>query len=137
MSTETNKQVALRLLDSLSAGKFDDVLACMNDTATWTVPLASRSLPALEGAKTKAAFGTQMRQFSSVMPNGVKMTVKGVTAEGDRVAVEAECYAVTSVGTEYKNLYHFLFEMRGGKVEAVKEYCDLLHVKEVLSFAFA
>jgi hypothetical protein len=50
------------------------------------------------------------------------MTPKGITAEGDRVAVEAESYGETASGKIYNNLYHFLFEVRGGKIQAVREY---------------
>jgi ketosteroid isomerase-like protein len=136
MSVEKNKQVVQHLLDSLSNGKLQDVLDSMNESATWMVPFASDSVPGLKGIKSKAAFEEQCKSFGSVVPGGVKLTVKGMTAEGERVAVEAEVRAVTSKGQNYNNLYHFLFEMRNGKVQAVKEYCDTLLVKETLGWAF-
>lgn len=136
MSVENNKQVVKHLLDSLSSGNLQDVLDSLNDSATWMVPLVSNSVPGLKGTKNKAAFAEQCRQFGSIVPNGVKLVVRGMTAEGDRVAVEAEVTAVTVKGQDYNNLYHFLFEMRNGKVQAVKEYCDTLLVKETLGWAF-
>jgi ketosteroid isomerase-like protein len=136
MSVEENKKVVLHMLDCLSNGKLDEMLACMNEDATWQVPLASDSIPGLKGAKAKPQFEAQCRAFGTVVPNGVRMVVKGVTAEGDRVAVEAECYAVTARGQNYNNLYHFLFKMKNGKVQAAYEYCDLLLVKETLGWAF-
>jgi len=136
MSVEENKLVVQRMLDALSAGKLDVLLDSMNETATWTVPLASDSIPGLKGPKTKAAFEEQCKSFGSVVPNGVKLVVTGMTAEGDRVAVEAEVSGVTSKGQNYNNLYHFLFVMKDGKVQAVKEYCDTLLVMETLGWAY-
>ena len=60
------------------------------------------------------------------------MTPKGLTAEGDRVAVEAESYGEMATGKIYNNLYHFLLEVRDGKIHAVREYLDTMHAKEVL-----
>ena len=67
------------------------------------------------------------------MPNGLKITVKGVTAEGNRVAVEAESYGEHANGKIYNNFYHFLIECENGKVAAVREYLDTMHANDVLA----
>ena len=136
MSVEANKQVVRRLLDALSSGKLDVVLDSMSETATWLVPLASNTIPALKGPKSKAEFAAQAQQLGPVMPKGVRLVTKTMTAEGDRVAVEVEASGVTSRGDQYANLYHFLFEVKNGKVQAVKEYCDTLHIQETVGWAF-
>jgi uncharacterized protein len=132
MSVEQNKRMVLQMLDCMSKWKTDEVLACMNDSATWVVAVASDSLPQLRGSMSKTALATQMKELTRVLPNGVRLVVTGVTAEGDRVAVEAQGHAVTARGKKYNNLYHFLFEMRDGKVQAITEYTDVLLVKEML-----
>jgi ketosteroid isomerase-like protein len=60
------------------------------------------------------------------------VTPKGLTAEGDRVAAEVESYGETTTGKIYNNLYHFLFEVRDGKIQSVRGYLDTMHAKEVL-----
>jgi uncharacterized protein len=55
-----------------------------------------------------------------------------VTAEGDRVAVEAESHAKMKSGKLYQNKYHFLLTIRDGKIQGVKEYLDTAHADEVL-----
>ena len=55
-----------------------------------------------------------------------------MTAEDDRVAVEAESKAKLVNGTLYHNRYHFLFVVRDGRIHAVKEYLDTLHVMNAL-----
>ena len=52
------------------------------------------------------------------------MEVKGVTAEGERVAVEAESFFELNDGRRYNNTYHFLFEFRDGRICCAKEYND-------------
>jgi hypothetical protein len=47
-----------------------------------------------------------------------------VTAEGDRVAVEANGVARTNDGYVYRNRYHFLFRFQNGTLVAAVEYCD-------------
>jgi uncharacterized protein len=132
MSVEENKRMVLHMLDCLSTWKSDEVLACMNDSATWVFEVVSDSLPQLQGPMSKTALSTQMKELSRVLPSGVRLVVTGVTAEGDRVAVEAQGHAVTARGKNYNNRYHFLFEMRAGKVQAIREYNDVLLVKEVV-----
>ncbi len=44
------------------------------------------------------------------------ITVQGVTAEGDRVAIEAEGRAELKNGRIYANRYHYLFVLRDGKI---------------------
>jgi uncharacterized protein len=61
------------------------------------------------------------------MPKGLRVTPKGLTAKGARVAVEAESYGETASGKVYNNLYHFLVEVREGKIQAVRAYIDTMH----------
>ena len=84
------------------------------------------------GTKTKAQFTELVNGLGAAMPKGLRVTPKGLTAEGERVAVEAESYGETATGKIYNNLYHFLFEVRDGKIQAVREYLDTIHAKEVL-----
>jgi ketosteroid isomerase-like protein len=66
------------------------------------------------------------------MPKGLKVTPKAITAEGDRVALEAESYGELANGKVYNNQYHVLMEIRNGKIQAVREYMDTQHAHAVL-----
>jgi ketosteroid isomerase-like protein len=131
MSAEKNKNVALSFFENFSAGKVDAALAMLADTATWWVAGNPEKF-VLAGTKTKAQFAELLNGIGAAMPKGLRVTPKGLTAEGDRVAVEAESYGETATGKVYNNLYHFLFEVRDGKIQAVREYLDTMHAKEVL-----
>ena len=62
-------------------------------------------------------------------------TVRGMTAEGDRVAVEAECLGAHVSGKTYAQRYHFLFVIRDGKIHEMREYFDTMHANDVLCSA--
>jgi ketosteroid isomerase-like protein len=55
-----------------------------------------------------------------------------ITAEDDRVAVEAESFATHVSGKPYNNKYHFLMRYRDGKLLEFKEYMDTELVTDVL-----
>jgi uncharacterized protein len=131
MSAEANKNVVLDFFKNFSAGKVEAALALMADSATWWVAGKPDKF-VLAGTKTKTQFVELLKGLGAAMPKGLRLTPKGLTAEGDRVAVEAESYGETASGMIYNNLYHFLFEVRDGKIQAVREYLDTLHAKEVL-----
>jgi ketosteroid isomerase-like protein len=80
---------------------------------------------------TKEKFNGLLGKILEIAPKGIQVTPKTMTAEGDRVAVEAESYAETITGKIYRNQYHFLITVRNGKVQSVKEYLDTMHTNEV------
>ena len=55
-----------------------------------------------------------------------------MTAEGERVALEAESHGTHKSGKKYNNHYHFLFRIRDGKIAEIREYADTAHARDVL-----
>ena len=131
MSAEANKKVVLSYFENFSAGKVDAVLALAADSATFWIAGKPDKF-ALAGTKSKAQFAELIKGVGAAMPKGLRLTPKGITAEGDRVAAEVQAYGETASGKIYDNRYHFLFEIREGKIQAVREYFDTMHAKEVL-----
>lgn len=128
MSAEDNKKVVLGFFENMNSGNGAAVLGAMSDSATWWV---LGNFP-LSGTKTKAQFAELIGDLGSKIDGALKVTPTGITAEGDRVAVEAESYAKMKNGKVYKNNYHFLFIVRDAKVQQVKEYLDTMHANDVL-----
>lgn len=131
MSAEANKKIVLGLFENMSAGKIDLAMDHLSDSATWTVMGDPKTFP-LAGTKTKAQLAALLVGVGPVFPKGVKIIPKGLTAEGDRVALEAQSYGEHVNGKVYENKYHFLFIVRDAKVQTVREYLDTIHAKEVL-----
>jgi hypothetical protein len=128
MGIEENKRLVLGFFENLSAGKGEAIMEAMADSATWWV---LGNFP-LSGTKSKAQFGALMGELGAKIDGGLRVTPKGLTAEGDRVAVEAESHAKMKNGKTYQNTYHFLFTVRDGKIQSVREYLDTMHANEVL-----
>lgn len=131
MSAEDNKKIALSFWENFSTGKAEAALALLDDNATWWIAGKPELFP-LAGTKTKAQFAELLKGIGSAMPKGLRVTPKAITAEGDRVALEAESYGELANGKVYNNQYHVLMEIRNGKIQAVREYMDTQHAHAVL-----
>ncbi|WP_030382163.1 MULTISPECIES: nuclear transport factor 2 family protein [unclassified Streptomyces] len=133
MSTERNKEIAHRLVEGFSAdGDIDTTFALLREDAVWTV-MAHPASFRLSGGMPKEQFVTHMTEFRKSTPGGLRMIVTGVTAEGGRVAVEAESTGTLSNGNVLNQVYHFLFEIEDDKVVAAREYIDTAHAVAVFS----
>jgi ketosteroid isomerase-like protein len=113
----SNKETALKFVDSMSRGEMD--LSLLTDDIQWWVPG--------RGTMSRDDFFALAGSFQSLVKGHITLTVHGVTAEGDRVAVEAESHGELTNGKTYNNTYHFLFVFRDGKICLSKEYNDSAH----------
>lgn len=120
-----NRDTALRMIDEISKGVIDDSL--VTEDIAWWVPG--------RGIIQRGEFTEIVKAFRSFLDGDLKMTVHGVTTDGDRVAVEAETMARLKNGKIYNNTYHFLFLFRNGKIYLAKEYNDSRHAAEVFGGA--
>jgi ketosteroid isomerase-like protein len=103
-------------------------LAMLADDATCWIPLRGGPPP---WSKTELA--EAMARADGIFKQAVQVTIKGITAEGDRVAIEAEGYVPVVNGKIYNNYYHILFEFRGDRIIAVREYLDQKHADEAFA----
>jgi len=126
---EANKDLVAEFMEVFSAGDVDKILSYLSDSATWWV---GGTIEGISGTKDKAAFGEMLASLSGLATTGaIRLTPHAWTAEGDRVAVERESYCELRNGRIYNNAYHFLFTVRDGRVESVKEYLDTEHTRAV------
>ncbi len=86
----------------------------------------------ISGVFSKAQITQAAGMIFQAFPQGIRFTIKAMTAEGERVAVEAESEGLHVSGKVYSNQYHFLFVFRDGKVAAFKEYMDTERVTDIL-----
>lgn len=128
--TEANKAVCARLFERFSAGDVAGVLDLMGDDATWWLPGKAGQLPVV-GTRSKAQIAKLFQAMESQLEGPLKMTVKSAIAEGDQVALEVESLGHLKNGRTYSQEYHFRIGLRDGKISAVREYLDTLHVREV------
>jgi ketosteroid isomerase-like protein len=89
------------------------------------------SLP-FSGTNDKAGALAGMPAVLDLFPDGLQFEAKAMTAEGDRVAIEASSRGKTFRGDDYNQEYHFLMRAREGKIVEWKEYMDTEHARKVL-----
>jgi ketosteroid isomerase-like protein len=123
MSTSENKAMVTEFFGHMSAGRRQQALEMMADDATWWAPGV--------GVMTKAQFAGVMKYMDKIVSGPIKLTIKRMTAEEDRVAAEAESDADVVNGKHYHNTYHFLVVVGGGKIREVKEYNDTRYAAEL------
>ena len=102
----------------------------MTDDATWWIP-GKPELSPTAGLYAKDKIARLFYGMVKRLKNGLKMTPRGVVAEGDRIAVEVVSEGDLVNGRLYRQEYHMLLEFREGKISAVREYLDTQHAHAV------
>jgi len=125
---EDNKELARRMMAALTEADVDFIKEYYaEDFQIWV----AGSLP-FSGVGDKASAVAGMPAVLSLFPKGLRFAIVAMTAEGDRVAIEAASTGTTASGREYSQTYHFLMRVRDGKIVEWKEYMDTEHARKVL-----
>ena len=124
---EANKAVVLAFWKAFSESRFADALALLADDATWRV----MGKTSISKTYSKAEFSALVHGIAGSTEKGIQVTGTVLTAEGNRVAMEADSYGPMKSGKLYQNQYHFLHILRDGKIEVVREYLDTEHVTAI------
>jgi ketosteroid isomerase-like protein len=88
---------------------------------------------AMAGDRNLDEFLTLMQTLRSehFAPGPYQMTIGSITAEDDRVCLEAESSIPLRNGRTYNNHYMWVIVIKEGKVIRLKEIMDTLHVSQV------
>jgi ketosteroid isomerase-like protein len=125
---ERNKQAARTFFEAMSSSRADAVLDCYADDGK--VIISGNTL--ISGVLDRTEILNRTNRVLEAFPDGIRFTVKTLTAEGDRVAIEAESTAIHVSGKPFNNKYHFLMRLRDGKIVVLTEYMDTELVTDVL-----
>ncbi len=92
------------------------------DDVTWTFFGSHRFAGTFRGKEELVA--KLFAPLGEVLADGIKVHTDSLTAEGDRVVMEARGEASTKDGRPYNNSYCIVITVRDGKIGAVREYLD-------------
>ena len=124
---ERNKDIARKFFHDMSNANIAAIIDAYDDD----VKIYTMGNTLISGVVNK----TQAKEFAGqvlgAFPQGIRFEVHNLTAEGDRVAIEAEGHAELTNGKIYRNRYHYLFIFRDGKVCRAKLYNDTQHAKDI------
>ena len=125
---ERNKGIARQFIENLTNNNVPAIIESYDDD----VRLYTMGNTLISGVVNK----TQAKEFAgqvlNAFPQGIKFVIHNLTAEEDRVAIEAESFANHVSGKYYNNKYHFFMRLKNGKIIELKEYMDTEMVTEVL-----
>jgi ketosteroid isomerase-like protein len=86
----------------------------------------------ISGRYSRDSIAAASAGLFAAFPDGLHFEVLNITAEEDRVAVEATSLGKHVSGKTYANHYHFLFHLRDGRIAVMKEFMDTEHATDVL-----
>jgi hypothetical protein len=131
MSLAENKQTAKTFLEQAFSGHMDAAIAMLTDDVRWWV-IGDPAYLRVAGEKNRAQAEKLLRGLARAMPDGMRVEFHGMTAEEDRVAVEAESWGTWQNGRAYHNRYHILVRVRDGSICEIHEYMDTLQVYQTV-----
>jgi len=124
--TEENKALVKEVFQAISNGNWNFVTETFaEDAKVWV----AGDMP-ISGNHTKDFVRGLEIGNQEMFPNGMTLTPKEMTAEADRIAVEAETYGKHVSGKIYNNFFHFKLVIQDGKIKEWKEYMDTKHASQ-------
>lgn len=122
MGVEENKQLVRDTWGAVSKGDVEGFMARLADDVTWTFFGSHRFAGTFCGKDELVA--KLFAPLGEVLADGIKVHIDTLTAEGERVVLEARGEAQTKDGRAYNNSYCIVVTLRDGKVSQVREYLD-------------
>lgn len=126
--SEANKKVALQFMEAMSTNNPE-----LADEVTGPDAVAvAKGTTKFAGTRSREMMVGGIELFKTMIPTGLRFKIGNVTAEGNRVVVEAEGNAITAEGKPYCNQYCFVFTVTDGKISHANEYFCTKLADEVL-----
>lgn len=132
-----NERLVLKFFETLSSGDLDRLRELFHDDATWT--------PMVRGIRGEGVHRGKagiIDQFLAPVrglfkPGDPKVLPDTIASKGSLVLIETRGLGHVADGRPYENLYAWAFEIRDGKVFAVREYMDSLYVSRLFEASTA
>ncbi len=122
MSAESNKQLVRDTWGAVTAGDIEGFMRRLADDVTWTFFGSHRFAGTISGKDELVQ--KLFAPLGEILADGIKVHIDTLTAEGDRVVMEARGEAATRTGVAYNNNYCIVITVRNNQVAAVREYLD-------------
>ena len=130
MSTDASRALVREYFDKMRSGDpgLPDLLT---DDVEWWVPPGSRMQGTARGKpEVLELLSSGLDLYAPDVP--LQVSIERIVAEGDHVAAQLVIEGRTARGADYRNHYHFAFEIRDGRIARVKEYVDTAYANAML-----
>lgn len=127
-----NKRLVNDFLAAMNRMDVDAVGTLLTDDATWTMPGDLPVSGRHEGRE--AVLGDFLANAAALFePGSLRFELETVTTQGSHAIAEYTGTGRAADGQrEYRNHYCMVFELRDGRISAVREYLDTAHVRDAL-----
>jgi len=130
MDTEASRKLVLDYLAAQGAGDGAKISQILDENVRWTPPAAA-GLGAPSGRdavlQTMAEAGGKFFDLSTM-----KVDVKWIVAEGDKVVIRQHATAKAANGKDYENEYVWVYVCRDGRIVEIEEHTDSQRFKEIV-----
>jgi len=125
------KTVVLDYLEDIKAGRHDAAYEAFAEDATWSTPPSMPWPAEFHGRKDifEGYFAVDKGLFTTGMDN-YDLETRLVVTQGEHVVVEMTHRSTGLNGNEYLTDHCLVFDVRDGRIQAVREYIDSLYLKE-------
>ncbi|HPG24428.1 MAG: nuclear transport factor 2 family protein [Spirochaetaceae bacterium] len=130
MDTEASRKLVLDYLTAQGSGDGAKMVSLLDPNVVWRPPAAAglgvpKGREAVLGAMAEA--GTKFFDLATM-----KVDVKWIVAEGDKVVIRQHAKAKTTRGRDYENEYVWVYLCRDGKIVEIEEHTDSQRFKEIV-----
>jgi ketosteroid isomerase-like protein len=117
-----NKDLVRQICKHLSARDLPAMFDLIHDDGSWSIPYRPDRFQ-FAGFRTKPELREMLEGFLGIFES-FQFEISNMTAEDDRVVIEAKSQAVGPAGVPYQNVYVLVFFIKDGKAHTVREYFD-------------
>ena len=130
MTAAANKQLVETLFDAFAEGDGRPFNHALAEDVTWIVEGSAPWARAYRGRREVVE--ALQKPLVANFATPYRCRAERITAEDDRVVVEARGEVTTRAGDPYNNHYCFVLRLRDGEIVEIREYMDTSLVQRVL-----
>ena len=131
MSAKQNVELVKTYMEARRHGNLDTALEMLTDDITHTFMF---DMPGVRSEwRGKEGITEFTAHVKRMLPQGSKIEIKRIHATDDSVVVESVNSGKAHNGKDYSNKYCFIYEIKNGKIKAIREYTDSHYSIENLS----
>ncbi len=123
------KELVKSYFQAITEGRFGDIHKYKSPNATYWIR-GENSWP-LGGWRTPEDMGATFKLIKERFPQGVKITIHSIIAEGSKAVVQLNNYAVRLDGKVYDNEIVILMKIENGFIVEEREFLDTIHVNDL------
>ena len=118
-SRAQQRAVMMRFFEGITAAPPSGFAGLFSDRIRWIGERPGAATSEMDHAAVLKTIAGLPASFSSLR---VTPDMDSITQQDNRIAIEAKSHGTFANGSEYNNVYHFLFTIDGNQIREIREY---------------